>query len=47
MAFMVGAYMVIWLAVFVFVFMMMRRERQLENDIAVLQEAANENPANR
>ena len=42
MAFMIGAYMVIWLAVFVFVFMMMRRERQLESDIAVLQEAVHE-----
>lgn len=45
MAFMIAAYMVIWLAVFVFVFMMMRRERQLESDIAVLQEAAREDAA--
>jgi CcmD family protein len=42
MAFMVAAYMVIWLAVFIFVFMMMRRERQLESDIAVLKETTHE-----
>lgn len=47
MAFMVAAYMVIWLAVFVFVFMMMRRERQLESDIAALKEATTEGPGGR
>jgi CcmD family protein len=45
MAFMIGAYMVIWLAVFVFVFTMMRRERGLEAEIAALQEMASEKPA--
>jgi len=47
MAFMIGAYMVIWLAVFVFVFSMMRRERALEVEIAALQETASEAPASR
>jgi CcmD family protein len=47
MAFMVAAYMVIWLAVFVFVFMMMRRERQLESDIAALKEATTEDHGGR
>jgi CcmD family protein len=47
MAFMVAAYMVIWLAVFVFVFMLMRRERQLESDIAALKDASAEGPGGR
>ena len=47
MTFMIAAYMVIWLAVFIFVFMMMRRERQLERDIAALKEATTEGPGGR
>jgi len=44
MAFMIAAYLVIWLAVFVFVFSMLRRERGLESEIAALKEVAGEKP---
>ena len=45
MAFMIAAYMIIWFAVFAFVFYMMRRQRALEAEIAALQEAVAEKPA--
>jgi CcmD family protein len=44
---MIAAYLVIWLAVFVFVFLMMRRQRAVENEIAALKEIANEKQAGR
>jgi CcmD family protein len=45
MTFMVAAYLVIWLAVFLFVFSIWRRTRSLENEVATLKEVASEKPA--
>lgn len=38
MTFMVAAYLVIWLAAFVFIFSMVRRQSGLQREIAALQE---------
>jgi CcmD family protein len=45
MGFMIAAYFVIWLAVFVFVFSIWRRTRSLENEVATLKDVAAEKPA--
>jgi CcmD family protein len=42
MAFMVGAYLVIWLATFIFVFSIMQRQRTMQREIAALREIATE-----
>lgn len=38
MAFMVAAYLIIWLAAFVFIFSMVRRQSALQREIAALRE---------
>jgi CcmD family protein len=40
MAFMVAAYLVIWLATFLFVFSIMQRQRTIQREIAALRELA-------
>ena len=42
MAFMVAAYLVIWLATFIFVFSIMQRQRTVQREIAALREIAQE-----
>ena len=42
MAFMVAAYLIVWLAAFVFIFSMMQRQRNLQKEITALQELAKE-----
>ena len=42
MAFMVAAYLIVWLAAFVFIFSMMQRQRSLQKEITALQELAKE-----
>jgi CcmD family protein len=42
MVFMVAAYLVIWLAAFVFIFSMMQRQRSIQRDIATLRELTRE-----
>lgn len=42
MAFMVAAYLVIWLASFVFIFSMVQRQRTIQKEIAALSELAKE-----
>jgi CcmD family protein len=42
MAFMVAAYLIIWLAAFVFIFSMVRRQSTLQREIASLREIAKE-----
>lgn len=42
MAFMVGAYLVIWLAAFVFILSMVRRQSNLQREITALRELAQE-----
>lgn len=44
MAFMVGAYLVIWLASFAFIISMVRRQRNLQREIDALRELAQERP---
>jgi CcmD family protein len=38
MAYLAGAFAVAWLLIFGYVFMLVRRQRQLEQDIALLRE---------
>jgi CcmD family protein len=38
MAYMVAAYLIIWLAAFVFILSMVRRQASLQREIAVLQD---------
>ncbi len=38
MTYMVAGYLIIWLASFAFIFSMVRRQRQLEQEVAVLTE---------
>lgn len=45
MAFMVAAYLVIWLAVFVFLISMMRRQSNLQREISALREVSHERDA--
>ncbi len=42
MAFMVAAYLIIWLAAFVFIFSMMQRQRSIQQEIAALRELTRE-----
>ena len=42
MAYMVAAYLIIWFATFAFLFSIMRRQRSLEREIALLSEVARE-----
>ncbi len=42
MIFMVAAYLIIWLAAFVFIFSMMQRQRSIQQEIAALRELARE-----
>jgi CcmD family protein len=47
MAFMIAAYLVIWLAVFVFLLSMVRRQSNLQREIAALRELAQDRDANK
>lgn len=42
MGYMVAAYLIIWFATFAFLFSIMRRQRNLEREIALLSEVARE-----
>lgn len=42
MAFMVAAYLIIWAAAFAFIFLMMRRQAGIQQEIAALRELLNE-----
>ncbi len=45
MTFMVAAYLIIWLAAFAFIFSMMRRQSNLQREIAALRELLKDKPA--
>lgn len=45
MAFMVAAYLVIWLVAFVFILSMVRRQAKLQREIAALKELVKEKEA--
>lgn len=45
MAFLVAAYLVIWLAAFAFIFNMVRQQNKLQNEIATLKELLREKRA--
>jgi CcmD family protein len=45
MTFMVAAYLVIWLAAFVFILSMMRRQSNLQREISALRELSQERDA--
>ena len=47
MTYMVAAYLVIWLAAFVFILSMVRRQSTLQREIAALQELAQERETHR
>lgn len=42
MAFLVAAYLIIWLAAFAFIFNMVRQQNKLQNEIAMLKELLKE-----
>ncbi len=42
MAFMVAAYLIIWLAAFAFILNMVRQQKKLQNEIAMLKELLSE-----
>ncbi len=42
MAFLVAAYLIIWLAAFAFIFNMVRQQNKLQNEIAALKELLKE-----
>jgi len=42
MAFMIAAYLIIWLAAFVFIFSMVRRQSGLQREISALRELVQE-----
>lgn len=45
MAFMVAAYLIIWLAAFGFIFSMVQRQSALQREITALQELLKDRPA--
>lgn len=45
MAFMIAAYLVIWLAAFVFIFSMVHRQSGLQREISAMRELLKEKPA--
>jgi CcmD family protein len=47
MAFMVAAYLVIWLAVFLFLISMVRRQSNLQREISALREMSQERDAHK